>query len=441
MSPSSTVALYVIVTVSQAMTVILESTRQQSRRGFGRFYCTAASNTVPNIESAALNDLEGIVEPSERDVITVLVLRTAVQHGAISADEASAFLLHTAALQYLPLSNRRPSNTTANTAQNLICSFTRIAASLLRNEGLSEQLDVLDLPVNLADLLDGFLLTALTRDACLRNTLLANTAVKNKYDSLLNALVQASGIGYDGTFSMSMTAANQVFGDTAQCFYSAPGHDQTVLSFRNAVFDKHLAPVCLDLKERFSDGATSDNVKVFQELSHWHNHRKALALKAPTQKVGYFARRRNDLYMAEMHAYAASLTNAAGKVLKPEIVIVNQKPHPSKSQRALMLDAPDCSHQLEKGGPSKSGKKASKPMKKNGKTVALEAAAAIKAAKIQSKGDIDAAYWKVKCRELHSQSNLQLRYLAARDYSMRLRYASLFQPEVDLYTVDCLLRI
>jgi hypothetical protein len=65
MSPSSTVALYVIVTVSQAMTVILESTRQQGRRGFGPFYCTAASNTVPNIESAALNDLEGIVEPSE----------------------------------------------------------------------------------------------------------------------------------------------------------------------------------------------------------------------------------------------------------------------------------------------------------------------------------------------------------------------------------------
>jgi hypothetical protein len=50
---------------SKAMTVILESTRQQGRRGFGPFYCTAASNTVPNIESAALNDLEGIVEPSE----------------------------------------------------------------------------------------------------------------------------------------------------------------------------------------------------------------------------------------------------------------------------------------------------------------------------------------------------------------------------------------
>jgi hypothetical protein len=165
---------------------------------------------VSNTGNPALNDLRGVFEPSERDVITVLVLRTAIQYGAISGDEASAFLLHTAALQYFPLADRRPSTTTDNTTQKLICSFTRIAASLLRHEGLSEQLDALELPVNLADLLDGFLLTALTRDACLCNTLLANTAVKKKYDSLLDALVQASGDGFDETPSFSMTVDYQV---------------------------------------------------------------------------------------------------------------------------------------------------------------------------------------------------------------------------------------
>jgi hypothetical protein len=427
--------------MSQAIVVILESSRQQGWRGFGPFYYDATSQNVPNIESPALNDLRGIVEPSERDVITVLVLRTSMQHGAISGDEASAFLLHTAALQYFPLANRRPSSTPENTAQNFICSFTRTVASLLRIEGLSEQLDVLNLPVNLADLLDGFLLAALTRDAGLRNTLLANTAVKKKYDSLLNAFIRASGDGADGVLSISMTADYQVPKDSVRCCYSIPSNDQTVLPFKNAIFDKHLAPVRLHLNEGFSDGATPDHVKVFQELSHWHNHRRALALKAPTQKLGYFARRRNDLYMAEMHTYAASLTNAAGKVLEPETIIVNQRLHLSKSQRAPVLDTLDCSHQLDKGGCSRSGKKTSKPIKKSGKTMALEAAAAIKAAKAQSKGDIDSAYWKVKCKELRCQSNLQLRYLAARDYSMRLRYASLYRPEVELYTVDCLLRI
>ena len=140
--------------------------------------------------------------------------------------------------------------------------------------------------------------------------------------------------------------------------------------------------------------------------------------------------------MAEMHAHAASLTNAAGKVLEPETIVVNQRLQPSKTQKALVLDAPGRSNQLEKGG-----KKMSKPIKKSGKTMALEAAAAIKAAKTQSKGNIDAAHWKVKCKELGCQSNLQLRYLTARDYSMRLRHDSLIKPEVELYTIDCLLRI
>ncbi|UPX11156.1 RNA helicase [Ascochyta rabiei] len=427
--------------MSQVMTVILESSRQHGWSGFDCLYCTAASHIVPNIESPPLNDLRGIVELSERDVITVLVLRTAMQHGAISGEEASEFLLHTAALQYLPLANRRPSTTTENTAKNLIHSFTRTAAALLRNEGLSEQLDALNLPVNLADLLDGFLLAALTRDACLRNTLLSNTAVKKKYDSLLKALVQASGNGADGTLPVSMTADDQVSNGSAPCCYSVPSNDQTVLSFRNAIFDKHLAPVRLHLNEVYSDGATRDNAKVFQELSHWHNHRKALASKAPTQKLGYFARRRNDLYMAEMHAYAASLTNAAGKVLEPEIIIVNQRLQSSKPQRAPILDTPNYSHRLDKRESSKGSKITGKPMRKSGKTLALEVAAAIKAAKTRSKGDIDTAYWKVKCKELCSQSDLQLRYLAARDYSTRLHHASLFQPEVELYTVDCLLRI
>ena len=130
---------------------------------------------------------------------------------------------------------------------------------------------------------------------------------------------------------MSITTDYQVSKDSARYRYSVPSNGQTVLPFKNAVFDKHLAPVGLKLDERFSNGATHNNAKVFQELSHWHNHRNTLALKTAAQKLGYFGRRRNDLYMAEMHAYAASLTNAAGKVLEPETIVVNQRLQPSKT--------------------------------------------------------------------------------------------------------------
>jgi len=98
------------------MIVILESSRQQDQKGFDLFCYAAASYNVPFIKSPALENLGGIFELSERDVVTVLVLCTAMQHGAISGDEASAFLLHTAALQYFPLANQRPSTTTENTA-------------------------------------------------------------------------------------------------------------------------------------------------------------------------------------------------------------------------------------------------------------------------------------------------------------------------------------
>ncbi|RYN78121.1 hypothetical protein AA0119_g13556, partial [Alternaria tenuissima] len=428
-------------TDSKTMVVILESSRQQNQNGFDPACYAAASHDVPSIKSSAVENLGGIFEPSERDVVTVLVLRTARQHGTISGNEASAFLLHTAALQYFPLADRRPSDTSGNTAQTLISLFTQVAASLLCNKELSGQLDGLNLPANLADLLDGFLLAALIRDACLRNTLLANKSVKKKYDSLLDTFIEASEDSLDGIFPTSMTTDDQVSRDSARYRYSALNNDQTVLPFKNAIFNKHLAPVGLELDEKFTNEGTHDKTKVFQELSHWHNHRKTLASKTVTQKLGYFARRRNDLYMAEMHAYAACLTNAAGKVLEPEIIVVNQRLQPSKPQEALVLNAPGRSNQFEKGGCSKGDKKTNKSIKKSGKTMALEAAAAIKAAKTQFRGDIDAAYWKVKCKELGGQSNLQLRYLTARDYSMQLRHDSLIKPEVELYTIDCLLRI
>ena len=77
-----------------------------------------------------------------------------------------------------------------------------------------------------------------------------------------------------------------------------------------------------------------------------------------------------------MHAYTASLTNAARKVLEPKTIIVNQRLQLSKTQKALILDTPSYLNQLRKDS-----KKMSKPIKKSRKTIALEAAAAIKAAK------------------------------------------------------------
>ena len=170
-----------------------------------------------------------------------------MRNGVILAEEASTFLLHTAALQYFPLANRRPLITTQNTVMKLTSAFTRTAACLLRDHELLEQLNLLSLPINLADLLDGFLLASLTRDVSLRNRLLANPAVEKKYDSLLGALVQASGGSFERKLAMKITTDFQDSKDLSRCCYSTPGKDRTILPFRNAIFDRHLAPVHLRL--------------------------------------------------------------------------------------------------------------------------------------------------------------------------------------------------
>jgi hypothetical protein len=423
------------------MTVVLESSQQQVVKDVGTFYGTAVSINESTTRTPALKDLRGIVEPSERDVISILVLHTAMRNGLILAEEASTFLLHTAALQYFSLANRRPSITTQNTVMKLISAFTQTAACLLRDHELLEQLNLLSLPINLADFLDGFLLASLTRDVSLRNRLLANPAVKKKYDSLLGALVQACGCSFDKKLAMEITTDYQDSKDLSRCCYSTPGKDRTILPFKNAIFDRHLAPVHLQLKGGHLNGSNPDNVKVFEELSHWHNHKHVIEIKGSTQKLGFFARRRNDWFMAEMHAYAASLTNAVGKALDPETIIVNQRVQPLKKPRDSMIAKTDSSQQLKNGVSSKGGNKTGNPTKKSGKAAALESAATIKAARAHSKEDIDATSWKVRCKELMSQPNPKIRYTIARDHSIKLHEASQVRPEVELYMVDCLLRI
>jgi hypothetical protein len=424
----------------QAMTMILESSRKQHVKEFSFPYSTVVSTTVTAIETPAFNRIEEIIDPSERDVISVLALHTSMHDGKVLAEEASVFLLHTAALQYLQLGNRWPSITTRNPVQSLVRSFTLNAAFLLRDHNVLEQLDLLNFPANLADLLDGFLIASLTRDVCFRKMLLGNPTIKKKYDSLLEAFVGVSGASFDKKIVTGLATDHSESKDSIPRLCSVSSSVQTVLPFKNTVFDQHLASVHRHLDGRLANGPIPDNVRVFQELSHRHNHRKAITMKGPAQKLGFFARRRNDLYTAEMHAYAASLTNVAGKILDPETIVVNQRIQPLKSQNSFAVIEIDKSQNVKDRAWFKNNKRTSK-LRKSGKAAALEAAAAVKTAEAQRKEDINSASWQVTCKGLLTQSNLQVRYTLARDYSIILHQASLLRSEVELYIIDCLLRI
>ncbi|CAN9126672.1 unnamed protein product [Alternaria alternata] len=101
-----------------------------------------------------------------------------------------------------------------------------------------------------------------------------------------------------------------------------------VLPFSNSIFDPHLSPIKLDVSK--SGGrADTTTANIFREVTHWHNQRslnqKAKVVVEKDPKIAKKALRRNQFFMAEMTSYAASLTNAVGKVLDPETITLGDK--------------------------------------------------------------------------------------------------------------------
>lgn len=104
---------------------------------------------------------------------------------------------------------------------------------------------------------------------------------------------------------------------------------ERVLPFTHRVFSTHLAPVYLSVDGHGMQRMNRGTSRIFQELSHWHNHRRSVNHKARPMKMTerqlFLANRLNQFFMAEMLDYAASLTNARGGILQPETIFQQEK--------------------------------------------------------------------------------------------------------------------
>lgn len=420
------------------MTVVLEFSRLKHNQDFSAWYGTEHANGFVAPDSYRLNDLKQVDQLSERDAVTLLALHAAIEADQVSSDQASVFLLHTAALHFLPLRHRRfRKRDGLGGTQDVMLAFAQSAASLLHNSSFRDQLDSRKLPCDLADLLDGFLLATITHNGELSYELRVNDSINTKFDSLRATLSNLCGKHIDRQIEGSRSVDRDI-----RTHMSPVSVERAVLQFKNSVFDKHLEPVHLQIDDDPSTRAMLGQSKVFKELSHWHNHRRTIAQKGPPPQDGRFARR-NQRFMAEMLAYAASLTNAAGKVLEPETIIPGQSSQTSKSTKIAHSSNAGDSQQSAKEKASKGGRKTADPTKKGGKAAALEAAAGIKAEKTQSKADVASNFWKTKCKEITAQADPQVRYTSAKKllHSLSADEATVLGPEVELFMIYCLLRI
>ena len=206
------------------------------------------------------------------------------------------------------------------------------------------------------------------------------------------------------------------------------------MPFSNPVFDKHLASTHITVDH--SNVFDKRSAKIFRELTHWHNAKRhidpRIDYKMSSERAKFLALRRNQFFMAEMTAYAQSLTNSAGKGLEPEIMTVSDK----KANRVIL------SKKIEDKTSKKPSANATPKGKAGaGKKAMLENIAAERAVKDESNADKILTSWQTVRKSLDEERNEALKYLKTKSYLADLSgpKTKILEAEVESYMLNILL--
>ncbi|KAG7134234.1 putative helicase like protein [Verticillium longisporum] len=295
-----------------------------------------------------------------RELVVIAALKQILQSGNYGS-EAAALLLHTALLGASSLSERLCGNASkalAGTQASFLDNFFRTARDIIK--GLSQDASLDNLTWDIYDLVD-----VLTRANLLRKALAEATD-----DSKVSSIPQ-----YDEDEDDEEGAKES----------STQDRDTSVLPFSHPVFDKHLDSVQARPDARSSKSTTA--ASIFEELSHWNKDKKPVDPRKPPPKLGFWAKKRHQKLMADIVTYSASLTNATGRIIDPEVVVSGT------------------------GNQAKVAKQVEKAKKVGGgKAKALAAAKALQASKHEKKGNTAIEHWKSTIAELDEEKNLVKRY-------------------------------
>ncbi|KAI9690668.1 MAG: hypothetical protein M1820_009928 [Bogoriella megaspora] len=405
----------------------------------------AGSWTVPDFDLAAslpklknsACDLNDVISQSpkftredegltERDILGLLVIRQLSADSKIgnaaSATASVAFLQHLALLRHLPLYQRSLKNEQANDeVLEFLSSALPLANALVRSSGwVGTTAGSL---CNIGDMMDGRLLNACYR--CVRDGAppLESSPSKTTFDRLLKlaGLPRREGLLFA----------------TAPATEATESVPSTVLPFANEVFDKHLQCIRLTVDDDASSRLPSSSAKIFSEVSHWHNLKPlktpkttAPVLDARQQK---WVQKRKDWWLAEMHKYAESLTDAVGVGLNPELVGLSVNPKKNaQATEGIQSSA------LHRGAGNKNNQQ-----KNAKKTAMLEDIAARKKKTEEEEAEKAIKAWHAKCKAIDDAKDPHVRFLRANNYlkSIEKSKKDVTLPEVRLYVVNCLLFI
>lgn len=263
---------------------------------------------------------------SANQILDVIVLKRILLENKVDIPKeqlmrlCTTFLLHRAFQCTLPLSRRRLA---AFEAETLPLRFLQLVADHALRILESQDWQMMDKSVivcDVADFVDGRLFMALYH---------GHVPLPQGVQDLLQHSLQAFENSASSHELVSATLQS-IVSNSAELMvdYQSTEHYEgplSVLPFSSPVFDKHLESVRLDIDAHAVDDVSPASRKIFREISHWHNAKKLLDPKAKTTMSTWQVSRRarsNQMFMSEMATYAASLTNAIGKSLEPETIIV-----------------------------------------------------------------------------------------------------------------------
>ncbi|TFB04273.1 hypothetical protein CCMA1212_003805 [Trichoderma ghanense] len=212
----------------------------------------------------------------------------------------------------------------------------------------------------------------------------------------------------------------------------------SALPFSHPVLDVFLKDIKLKESQESQDASLQS---VFEDLHHWHNT-KLLLPPNKTQKLGFFARQRIQKRVADIVAYSASLTNARGKLIEPESIVVKKvaATHASRNKKFSIESSSNSTNPQHQHKSKKPGRPANKP---GGRESALRAAQEVQERKASVKRDSTVALWADTCREIEKENSLLVRYLKALKFlndRSRLDHAVL-GSEVHLYLCHLLAQL
>ncbi|PWY93852.1 DEAD/DEAH box helicase [Aspergillus sclerotioniger CBS 115572] len=376
---------------------------------------------------------------TQREWVSVLTASTVLNFDSFEANDMvaiCALLLHTVILSECKLSDRTYSPTDC-TGELFLVQYAEMARDIITSPLWHEAVRTQSICCDLADLMDGRLflqLLELCRTTPRGFTL--SQSVLTRF-SVLTSLVkylcgsEVSGIKIINEADKKTASGNR---RTTVSSKHLPNDQKepanAVLPFNNPVFDPHLRPISLVVDESATEMSDFVVSRTFEEMSHWHNHKRPLD-KRNEGPMPEKLLRRNQFFMAEITKYAASLTNAAGGILEPETVFLKPEKHLGREpivKRTIRVTETPRNKQLKVNGPKQgSHQKMVGSLVKNQATIQVQE-------KQHSAGARQLKAWGNKCQGFEKETSLTRRYLKAREYLVSLEKEKRYLVEVEVLT-------